>query len=99
MAIEGDDAYPSLVSLIESIAENYAANATSIAVEAQQLDSTGLAPFLDTQGETEWDALRQRLDFRRGGLIEEPKHPRPMLLWTLLDAHSSGNLPGDILAG
>lgn len=98
MAIEGDDAYPSLVSLVESVAENYAADAPAIAVEAQQLDATGLAPFPDTPGETEWDAFRQRLDFRRGGLTEEPKHPRPTLLWTLLDCHARGNLPDDILA-
>lgn len=97
MAVEGDDAYPSLVSLVESVAENYA-DAAAIAVEAQRLESTGLAPFPDTPVEPEWDAFRQRLDFRRGGLTEEPKHPRPTLLWTLLDCHGRGNLPDDILA-
>lgn len=98
MTVEGDHTYPSLASLLESIAENYAANAVSIGAEARELSSGGAAPVVGARAEADWDALRQRLDPRRGGLIEEPKHPRPALLWALLDAHAAGNLPGDIVA-
>ena len=95
MAVEGDGTYPSLAALIESLAERYAADAGEIGAEARALAATAAAPAPNEAG---WDALRQRLDMRRGGLVEEPKHPRPALLWGLLEAHAAGNLPDDIVA-
>jgi uncharacterized protein len=98
MAIEGDDTYPSLTSLLESLTESYAINAAGIGAEARALAVRGISPAGDTRAAMDWDALRQRLDLRRGGLIETPKHPRPALLWALLDAHADGDLPDDIAA-
>jgi uncharacterized protein YyaL (SSP411 family) len=95
MAVEGDDTYPSLVSLLASLTERYAANAGDIGAEARELAATATAT---APTEADWEALRRQLDMRRGGLVEEPKHPRPALLWSLLEAHATGNLPADIIA-
>ncbi len=98
MTVEGDDVYPSLASLLESIAETYPVKAHGLGAEARELASDGAEPVAGARVEADWDALHQRLDLQRGGLIEEPKHPRPALLWALLDAHAAGDLPGDIVA-
>lgn len=95
MAVEGDSTYPSLASLLESLAERYAADAGAIGTEARALAATATVP---TEAVGGWDALRQRLDLRRGGLVEAPKHPRPALLWALLEVHAAGDLPDDIVA-
>jgi uncharacterized protein YyaL (SSP411 family) len=98
MAVEGDDTYPSLASLLDSLAESYAANVGDIGAEARALAARGTGRSGATRAQADWDGLRQRLDLRRGGLIEAPKHPRPALLWALLDARAAGDLPGDIVA-
>lgn len=98
MNVEGDDTYPSLVSLIQSLAETYPDNADSLCAEARDLSSIEKVPAVNEAGESGWGSLRQRLDLRRGGLSETPKHPQPSLLLALLDAHAEGELPNDILS-
>lgn len=97
MNIEGDDTYPSLASLLESLVETYVANANRICAEARELAAGGATSSAVMEAETGWDALRQRLDLRRGGMIEQPKHPHPGLLMALLDARATGSLPDDIV--
>lgn len=96
MAVEGDDTYPSLASLIESVAESYATGAAGIGKDARELVSRGQVPAAPSVSADGWERLRQRIDLRRGGLTEAPKHPHPMLLWSLLDAHHGGALPDDL---
>jgi uncharacterized protein YyaL (SSP411 family) len=96
MAVEGDGTYPSLVALLESLAESYAVNMEKIGAEARELAARGTVPTTVAGVGVTWDALRQQLDLRRGGLIEVPKHPHPALLWALLDAHAAGDVPADI---
>jgi uncharacterized protein YyaL (SSP411 family) len=88
MAIEGDDTYPSLASLVQAVAESYRDNPEAIIEEARTLASeSGTAEPGSTP-----PPLADILDQRRGGLTETPKHPRPGLLWTMLEAHSAGML-------
>lgn len=91
MAIEGDETYPSLASLVESVSETYRDNPTAIIEEARNLASGTPNPAAGA----DLPALQDMLDMRRGGLLEAPKHPRPALLWALLDAHAAGTLLGE----
>lgn len=95
MNLEGDDTYPSLGALIESVADAYTANLDDLATEAQRLSATG--PDAAEPAASDWDALRAIVDSKTGGLEESPKHPRPALLWTALDAHAGGELPDDLV--
>lgn len=94
MSVEGDENYPSLASMIESIAEAYDANSHALVSEATAL-------FTEEATEVtlrpDWDALREMTDMIRGGLEERPKRPHPTLLWTALDAHVQGELPDDLV--
>jgi uncharacterized protein YyaL (SSP411 family) len=91
MAIEGDDTYPSLASLIQSVSENYRDDPTAIIEEARSLASGERHPAAGADSR----ALQDMLDMRRGGLLEAPKHPRPALLWALLHAQAAGTLPSE----
>lgn len=98
MQVEGDDIYPSLTSLIESISERYPEDADTLAQEARERSRAASLESPVRAEEMGWDGLRQHLDSLHGGLDEMPKHPRPALLWSLLEAHDAGDLRDDIVA-
>lgn len=103
---EGDDEYPSLGAIVTATANAYAADVGAILREARAL--TEPAEPSDSHGDdihdsaspadrdARWVELRTRIDSANGGLDESPKHPRPALLWSLLDAHDAGDLPDDL---
>lgn len=79
MAIEGDKAFPSLASLLASVAEAYAADPGPFLQDAAAIIAAP-DPALPDQ------------DPEHGGLDELPHHPRPLSLWAALDARDAGSL-------
>lgn len=55
MNVEGDDTYPSLVSLIQSLAETYPDNADSLCAEARDLSSIEKVPAVTRQESQDGD--------------------------------------------
>ncbi|MGI8406685.1 MAG: DUF255 domain-containing protein [Thermomicrobiales bacterium] len=97
MSIEGNDLYPSLASVIESLSEEYGNDPDRFLLEARSpFDLSAKLPSAEDK-EIGWGGLRQQLDLTYGGLSELPKHPRPFLLWTLLEAHDQDVLPDDLV--
>lgn len=77
--------YPSLGSLLRAVAELYGEPTED---RASGAGAPGLAPA-DAPSETpstrgDWDPLF-------GGLQEQPKHPRPTLLWALMEESEAGD--------
>jgi hypothetical protein len=98
MNVEADDTFPSLASLISSLAESYESNAADIVAESRELSADNATSSNENHLTPGWGPLRERLDFRRGGIQETPKHTHPMLLWSLLDIQAAGDLPQDLAA-
>jgi uncharacterized protein len=93
MNVEGDDTYPSLASLIESVAETYASDPAGFQDDVRALEGTEAPAAIANAG---IDALREMLDMERGGLNELPKHSHPTLLWEMLEAKENSGLPADL---
>ena len=100
LRFEGDDEYPSLASVIISAADAWAEDRGAFDREAAALANgvadRSVAGGRDQSAPGEWDTLRATLDLVDGGLREIPKHPRPALLWALLDRLEAGGLPDDV---
>jgi uncharacterized protein len=79
---EGRPPYPSLRSLLRSLASLGHERHADLEAEAAEL-STRAATAVRPQGD--WAAVKDRIDPRFGGLQELPKHPHAPLLWRLLD--------------
>lgn len=94
MNVEGDDTYPSLASLVESVAETYASDPDGFQDDARTLEEIDAPAAATEHGDV--DALREMLDMERGGLNELPKHPHPTLLWEMLEAKERDSLPADL---
>lgn len=83
---EGGDGYPSLAALLRSVADLHHERPEAVHEEAEALrarlqpSDEGIPP-----APRSWDGLAGVADDRFGGLHELPKHPRPSLLWSLLD--------------
>jgi uncharacterized protein len=82
MAIEGDPTYPSLASLLASIAEAYAIDPAPFITDA---DMIATAPVPDNTS----------LDLTNGGIDEIPRRPPVSAMWSALEAADSGDLTAD----
>jgi uncharacterized protein len=82
---EGREPYPSLRSLLRSVSDLDRDRRTAIEAEAMQLQARARGRGASARRHTTWQAVRDDVDGRFGGRREEPKHPRPGLLWRLLD--------------
>ncbi len=87
---EGRGPYPSLGSLLRSVADLAHERADALEAEAQALAARG-RPEAGVPGgppssdRSVWDEVRDAVDPAFGGLRELPKRPRPHLLWRLLE--------------
>lgn len=79
MSIEGDSTYPSLTSVLASVAEAYSRDPASFIRDAEIIAN---APALDDRS----------LDLTNGGIDEIPRHPPVSALWSALEAEESGDL-------
>jgi uncharacterized protein YyaL (SSP411 family) len=87
---EGKGSYPSLRSLLRSVSELDRGQRAAIETEAMTLQARARGRGVRGRGasaprQTAWQATQDAVDARFGGLREVPKHPRPTLLWRLLD--------------
>jgi uncharacterized protein YyaL (SSP411 family) len=82
---EGKGAYPSLRSLLQSVAELDRSRRASIETEALLLQERARPRPSSAPRYTAWQSVRDAVDVHAGGLAEIPKHPRVALLWALLD--------------
>ncbi len=86
---EGQGPYPSLRSLLRSIAQLASERRAAIEEEAKRLQERSRPPSNGDAATplsgSRWEALLTAVDERFGGLRELPKHPRAPLLWQLLE--------------
>lgn len=84
---EGDEEHPSLRSLVAATAETYQRDSEAFLAEARELEQRAMGQARPGHGSAGafWQALAPEVDADDGGLLETPKHPRPQLLWLLLD--------------
>jgi uncharacterized protein len=82
---EGRDPYPSLRAILQSVAALDREHRSAIEAEAMSLQARARGSCVSARRHTAWQAVRDGVDERFGGLREMPKHPRPHTLWRLLD--------------
>ncbi len=82
---EGRDPYPSLHSLLRSVADLDRERRTALENEAMALQARAGGRAASAPRHTAWQRIRDHVDARFGGLQESPKCPHPHVLWQLLD--------------
>lgn len=83
MSVEGNDAWPSLASVIDAAVEAWSADPDTIQREAESMMRLDETPFDEM-------AIVPELDHLYGGLAELPKSPDPSLMHRALDAIEAG---------
>ena len=82
---EGREPYPSLRAILQSVTVLDRERRSAIEAEAMRLQARASGRCVSARRHTTWQAIRDGVDERFGGLREMPKHPRPHTLWRLLD--------------
>jgi uncharacterized protein len=93
---EGKDPYPSLRSLLRSVADLAREQPESLEAEAEALAARAQAERPPETRRSAWLSIRDAVDDAFGGLRELPKRPRPTLLWRLLDEADDEGVRGHL---